>query len=126
MAVLFATVYVGRAIRFSEAWPIVFAIGASTGGTYLVLSLLTLWERTKKIIFYSRLKTRIIVLGLVFGPLLTGLSYWIYQAGSVEALPFFPAFIVIFYGWVLLQSYFIATLLSHFLTQLVKVIDKNA
>ena len=125
MAVLFATVYVGRAIRFSEAWPIVFAIGASTGGTYLVLSLLTLWERTKKIIFYSRLKTRIIVLGLVFGPLLTGLSYWIYQAGSVEALPFFPAFIVIFYGWVLLQAYFIATPVSHLLTKVEKGIDQN-
>jgi len=125
MALLFATVYVGRAIRFSEAWPIVFAIGASTGGTYLVLSLLTLWERTKKIIFYSRLKTRIIVLGLVFGPLLTGLSYWIYQAGSVEALPFFPAFIVIFYGWVLLQAYFIATPVSHLLTKVEKGMDQN-
>jgi len=125
MALLFGTVYVGRAIRFSEAWPIVFALGASTGGTYLVLSLLTLWEKTKKIIFYSKLKTRIIVLGLVFGPLLAGLSYWIYQAGSVEALPFFPAFIIIFYGWVLLQAYFIATPVSHLLTKIEKGVGRD-
>ena len=125
MALLFGIVYVGRAIGSSQAWPIVFALGASTGGTYLVLSLLTLWERTKKIIFYSKLKTRIIVLGLVFGPLLAGLSYWIYQAGSVDALPFFPAFIIIFYGWVLLQAYFIATPVSHLLTKVEKVMGQD-
>jgi hypothetical protein len=125
MASLFGMVYVGRAIRSSEAWPIVFALGASTGGTYLVLSLLTLWERTKKIIFYSKLKTRMIVSALIFAPLLAGLSYWIYQAGSVDALPFFPAFIIIFYGWVLLQAFFIATPVSHLLTKIEKGVSQD-
>jgi len=125
MALLFATAYIGRAIRFDQAWTIVFALGASTGGTYLVLSLLTLWEKTKKILFYSKLKTRLLVLGLVFGPLLAGLSYWIYQVGSVEALPFFPAFIIIFYGWILLQGYFIGTPVSHLLTKVEKNISQE-
>jgi hypothetical protein len=125
MASLFGMVYVGRAIRSSEVWPIVFAFGASTGGTYLVLSLLTLWERTRKIIFYSRLKTRMIVSALIFAPLLTGLSYWVYQAGSVEALPFFPAFIIIFYGWVLVQAFFIATPVSHLLTKIEKGVSQD-
>src|SRR6267143_5824894 len=125
MALLFGTVYIGRAISSSQAWPIVFALGASTGGTYLVLSLLTLCERTKKVLFYSKLKTRIMVLALVFGPLLAGLSYWIYQVGSVEALPFFPAFIIIFYVWVLLQAYFIGTPVSHLLTKVEKNISQG-
>src|SRR6267143_2231562 len=125
MALLFATAYIGRAVHSNQAWTIVFGLGASTGGTYLVLSLLTLWERTKKILFYSKLKTRIMVLALVFGPLLAGLSYWIYQVGSVEALPFFPVFIIIFYGWVLLQAYFIATPVSHLLTKVEKVMGQE-
>ena len=61
----------------------------------------------------------------MFGPLLAGLSYWIYQAGSVDALPFFPAFIIIFYGWVLLQAYFIATPVSHLLTKVEKVMGQD-
>jgi hypothetical protein len=125
MALLFATAYIGRAVHSNQAWTIVFGLGASTGGTYLVLSLLTLWERTKKILFYSKLKTRIMVLALVFGPLLAGLSYWIYQVGSVEALPFFPVFIIIFYGWVLLQAYFIGTPVSHLLTKVEKNISQG-
>src|SRR6267143_3382615 len=125
MALLFGTAYMGKAIRFDQAWTIVFALGSLTEGTYLVLSLLTLWEKTKKILFYSKLKTRFLVLGLVFGPLLGGLSYWIYQVGSVEALPFFPAFIIIFYGWVLLQAYFIGTPVSHLLTKVEKNISQE-
>lgn len=125
MALLFGAAYIGRAVRLNEAWTVVFALGASTGGTYLILSLLTLWERTKKILFYSKLKRRILVLVLVFGPLLAGLSYWIYQVGSVEALPFFPAFIIIFYGWILLQAYFIGTPVSHLLTKVEKTISQG-
>jgi hypothetical protein len=50
---------------------------------------------------------------VVFGPVVTGISYWIYQAGSVEALPIFPYFIAIFYAWILSQAYFIANPVTH-------------
>src|SRR5207245_8871206 len=59
------------------------------------------------------MKRRVIILGLVFGPVVAGISYWVYQAGSVEALPVFPYFIAIFYAWILSQAYFIANPVTH-------------
>jgi len=59
------------------------------------------------------MKRRVIILTLVFGPVAAGISYWIYQAGSVEALPVFPYFIAIFYAWILSQAYFIANPVTH-------------
>ena len=59
------------------------------------------------------MKRRVIILALVFGPVVTGISYWIYQTGSVEALPIFPYFIAIFYAWILCQAYFIANPVTH-------------
>ncbi len=59
------------------------------------------------------MKRRTIILALVFGPVVAGISYWIYQAGSVEALPVFPYFIGIFYAWILSQAYFIANPVTH-------------
>ncbi len=53
------------------------------------------------------------IVAAVFFPILIGFSFWIIQVGSVEALPIFPAFIAVFYGWVLLQAYFIAAPVSH-------------
>jgi hypothetical protein len=55
------------------------------------------------------MQTRIIITAFIAVPILVGIYYWINQVGTVEALPIFPAFIIIFYGWTLLQSYFIAT-----------------
>ena len=59
------------------------------------------------------MKRRVAILALVFGPVVAGISYWIYQAGSVEALPVFPYFIAIFYAWILSQAYFIANPVTH-------------
>jgi hypothetical protein len=59
------------------------------------------------------MKRRVIILAVVFGPVVAGISYWIYQAGSVEALPIFPYFIAIFYAWILSQAYFIANPVTH-------------
>src|SRR5437667_10686442 len=60
---------------------------------------------------------RVIILVLAYAPMIAGISYWIQQAGTVEALPIFPAFIVIFYTWILLQAYFIATPVSQLLVK---------
>ncbi len=84
----------------------------------MVLSALALPERTRRILFDSQLKTRLLIVASVFGPILAGLSIWIQQAGSVEALPIFSGFIAIFYGWILLQAYFIATPVSHILSRI--------
>ena len=59
------------------------------------------------------MKRRVVILATVFGPVVAGISYWIYQAGSVEALPVFPYFIAIFYAWILSQAYFIANPVTH-------------
>lgn len=56
---------------------------------------------------------RTILLSAIYGPIIAGISYWIYKAGSVEALPIFPYFIAIFYAWILSQAYFIANPVSH-------------
>ena len=58
---------------------------------------------------------RIIILIVAYVPVIAGLSYWIQQTGSVNALPIFPAFLVIFYTWILLQAYFIAAPASQLL-----------
>ena len=118
MGILFATAYLGRILGANQAWRVVFTIGASTAATYLVFALLTLLERTRKLIFYTSMKTRIILLALTFAPTLGGVEYWIQQEGSVESLPIFPAFIIIFYGWILLQAYFIAAPVSQLLTRI--------
>jgi hypothetical protein len=117
MTILAGIAYGARALGSTTAWTVIFAIGASTASSYLVLSLLTLTEKTKSLLLHSRMQTRVILMALVFGPILGGLSYWINQAGSVESLPIFPVFIVIFYGWTLLQSYFIATPVSQLLNR---------
>ncbi len=117
MTVLASIAYGARALGATTAWTVIFALGASTASSYLILSLLTLTEKTKSLLLHSRMQTRVILMALVFGPILGGLSYWINQAGSVESLPIFPVFIVIFYGWTLLQSYFIATPVSQLLNR---------
>jgi hypothetical protein len=120
---LFITAFLRVILSPGQAWTIIFTVGASTAGTYLTLSLLSLSEKFQRIIFHSRMKTRMILIGLIFVPVLGGILYWIGQAGSVEALPIFPAFIVIFYGWILLQAYFIATPVTHLLTGVEKSIS---
>ncbi len=125
MTAIFAAAYLGRAFSVSGTWTAVFDLGAATGATYLILSLLTLTERTKQILFHSRLQTRLVILLLIYAPLIGGLAYWVNQVGSVEALPIFPAFIIIFYGWVLLQAYFIATPISHLVSKIERGISHN-
>jgi len=117
MAFLFSTAYAAQFLGGSEAWAVIFTVGASSAGTYLVLALLAMLEKTRKLLLQSEMKIRVIILAGVFGSILASLSYWVTQAGSVEALPIFPVFIAIFYGWVLLQSYFIATPVSHLLAR---------
>ncbi len=117
MAFLFLTASAAQLLGPSQAWTLIFTIGASSAGTYLFLAGLSMLERTRKLVLQSEMKIRVIMLASVFGSLLAGLNYWVSQAGSVEALPIFPVFIAIFYGWVLLQSYFIATPVSHLLAR---------
>ncbi len=117
MAFLFLTASSAQLLGASQAWTLIFTIGASSAGTYLVLTALSVLERTRKLVLQSEVKIRVIILASIFGSLLAGLNYWVSQAGSVEALPIFPVFIAIFYGWVLLQAYFIATPVSHLLAR---------
>ncbi|HZY95075.1 MAG TPA: hypothetical protein VFE98_09520 [Candidatus Bathyarchaeia archaeon] len=118
MTVLAGIAYGARALGAATAWTAIFALGASTASSYLVFTVLTLTEKTKSLLFHSRMQTRVILMALVFGPILGGISYWIYKAGSVESLPIFPIFITIFYAWTLLQSYFIATPVSQLLNRI--------
>jgi hypothetical protein len=113
LSFLFAASYVGRALGLASTWTVVFVIGASASATYLVLAPLALSERFRNKILFTNMKRRIIILSVVFGPVVAGISYWIYQAGSVEALPVFPYFIAIFYAWILSQAYFIANPVTH-------------
>ncbi len=122
MIFLFSTASAAQFLGPSQAWTAIFIVGASSAGTYLVLTGLSLLERTRKLLLQSQMKIRIIILATIFGSLIGGLSYWINQTGSVEALPIFPAFIVIFYAWVLLQSFFIATPVSHILARAENVV----
>ncbi len=113
LSFLFAASYVGRALGLASTWTVVFVIGASASATYLVLAPLALSEKFRNKILFTNMKRRIIILAVVFGPAVAGISYWIYQAGSVEALPVFPYFIAIFYAWILSQAYFIANPVTH-------------
>ncbi len=113
LSFLFGASYIGRALALASTWTVVFVIGASASATYLVLAPLALSEKFRSKILFTNMKRRIIILTLVFGPVVAGISYWIYQAGSVEALPIFPYFIAIFYAWILSQAYFIANPVTH-------------
>ncbi len=113
LSFLFAASYVGRLLGLASTWTVVFVIGASASATYLVLAPLALSEKFRTSILFTNMKRRVIILSLVFGPVVAGISYWIYQAGSVEALPVFPYFIAIFYAWILSQAYFIANPVTH-------------
>jgi hypothetical protein len=113
LSFLFGASYVGRALGLASTWTVVFVIGASASATYLVLAPLALSEKFRNKILFTNMKRRAIILAGVFGPVVAGISYWIYQAGSVEALPVFPYFIGIFYAWILSQAYFIANPVTH-------------
>src|SRR5205807_6608410 len=115
MAFLFTTAYVGTNLGFAQAWTLIFIAGASTTGVYLVLTPLALLEKFRTTILFSRMTRRVIILILAYAPMIAGIEYWIQQAGSVEALPIFPAVIIIFYTWILLQAYFITAPVSQLL-----------
>jgi len=117
MSFLFATAYIGANLGFAQAWTLIFIAGASTTGVYLVLTPLALFEKFRAAILFSRMTRRIIILALAYAPMIAGIAYWIQQVGTVEALPIFPAFIIIFYTWILLQAYFIATPVSQLLVK---------
>ena len=116
MTFMLATALLASVIGPSSAWQAIFTVGGAAGGTYLILSIFTLSEKTRTLLF-ARMKRRAVLLCAIFGPMLAGLAYWVNKAGSVEALPIFPAFIAVFYVWVLLQAYFIATPVSHLLAR---------
>ncbi len=113
LSFLFGASYVGRALGLASTWTVVFVIGASASATYLVLAPLALSDKFRNKILFTNMKRRVVILAAVFGPVVAGISYWIYQAGSVEALPIFPYFIAIFYAWILSQAYFIANPVTH-------------
>ncbi len=83
----------------------------------MILTPLALLEKLRSTILFSRMTKRIIILVLAYAPVIAGLAYWTQQVGSVDALPILPAFIVIFYSWILLQAYFIATPVSQLLVK---------
>jgi hypothetical protein len=112
---LFGTAFIGAEYGFTQAWTLIFIAGASTTGVYLILTPLALNEKIRKAILFSRMTRRIMILVVAYAPVIAGIAYWIQQAGSVEALPIFPAFLVIFYTWILLQAYFIASSASQLL-----------
>ncbi len=114
LTLLFGASLVGGGLGVSGAtWTIVFGIGASASASYLVMSLLALSEKIRNSILFAKMGRRTILLAAVYGPILAGFFYWIYQAGSVEALPILPYFIGIFYAWILSQAYFIANPITH-------------
>ena len=117
MAFLFATAFVGARLGVAQAWTLIFIAGASSTGVYLVLTPLALIEKFRTAILFSRMTRRVIILVVAYAPMIAGIAYWIQQAGTVEALPIFPAFIIIFYTWILLQAYFIATPVSQLLVK---------
>jgi len=114
---LFSAAYAGANLGFSLAWTLIFIAGASTAGVYLILTPLALLEKVRNAILFSRMTKRVIILVIAYSPMIAGIYYWIQQTGSVEALPIFPAFIVIFYTWILLQAYFIAAPVSQLLVR---------
>lgn len=115
---LLVTGFAGKAAAFGQTWMVVFIAGASLALTYLAFTPAMLNEKTRAYLLHSRPKTRIVIISAVYGPILAGLAYWTLQAGSVEALPIFPAFLVIFYAWILLQAYFVAAPVTHTLAKI--------
>jgi hypothetical protein len=113
LALLFGAAYVGADLGISSTWTVVFDIGASASASYLVMSILALSEKIRNSILFARMQRRTILLAAVYGPIIAGFSYWIYRAGSVQALPILPYFIGIFYAWILSQAYFIANPITH-------------
>jgi hypothetical protein len=105
--------YIGEALNLAITWTVVFGAGASASATYLVLAPLALSERFRHTILFAKMTRRTLLLSAIYGPIIAAISYWIYKAGSVEALPIFPYFIAIFYAWILSQAYFIANPISH-------------
>ncbi len=110
--------FLGRIYGVAGAWAIIFAAGAGLAATYLALTPLALSETFGRYLFHSKIRTKVTIVGATFGMMVAAFSYWILQAGSVEALPIFPAFLVIFYVWILLQAYFIATPVTHALEKI--------
>ncbi len=117
MSFLFSAAYLGRSLGVGSTWTLVFAVGISTAGTYLILAPLALSEKFRRLILFSKMKTKTILVTIIFAPILAGTLYWTSRAGSVEALPVFPLVIAIFYAWILLQAYFIATPVSQALAR---------
>jgi hypothetical protein len=113
LALLFGAAYVGADLGIASTWTAVFAIGASASASYLVMSVLALSEKIRNSILFARMGRRTIFLAAVYGPIVAGFSYWIYKAGSVQALPILPFFVGIFYAWILSQAYFIANPITH-------------
>ena len=109
---------VGKAVGFGQTWSVVFAAGASLAVSYLVLAPFALSERIRGHLLYSKMKVRVALVGAIYAPVLAGFIYWISQVGTVEALPIFPAFLVIFYAWIFLQAYFIAAPVTHALAKI--------
>jgi hypothetical protein len=121
LALLFGAAYLGEVLGLSSTWTFVFDIGASASASYLVMSMLALSEKIRTKILFAKMGRRTLLLAAVYGPALAGFSYWIYEAGSVQALPILPFFIGIFYAWILSQAYFIANPITH---AMVKFEDK--
>ncbi len=113
LTLLFGAAYVGGALGFSSTWTVVFGIGASASATYLVLAPMALSEKIRNTVLFAKMGRRVLLLAVVYGPILGGFSYWIYKAGSVQALPILPYFVGIFYAWILAQAYFIANPITH-------------
>lgn len=109
---------VGKAVGFGQTWTVIFAVGASLAVSYLVLAPFALSERMREHLLFSKMKMRIAIVGAIYAPVLAGFVYWISQVGTVEALPIFPAFLVIFYAWIFLQAYFIAAPVTHALVKI--------
>ena len=120
LSLLFTAAYVGKFLGLAITWTIVFVIGSSASATYLVLSPLALSERLRNRILFAKVKRRTVFLATAYAPIVAAISYWIYQAGSVEALPVFPYFIGIFYAWILGQAYFIANPVTHAMIRIEK------
>lgn len=109
---------VGKAVGFGQTWTVIFAAGASLAVSYLVLAPFALSERMRGHLLFSKMKMKIAIIGAIYAPVLAGFVYWISQVGTVEALPIFPAFLVIFYAWIFLQAYFIAAPVTHALAKI--------
>ncbi len=104
--------FLGKAAGFAPTWTVVFVAESTLALTNLVLALTTFSEKMKGYLLFSKIKTKIILL-FVYGMVLGIMSYWTWQAGSVEALSIFPIFLSIFHAWTILQAYFIAAPLTH-------------